>query len=88
VNNNERKAQEKKINHPKCVLEASLQTICILWPMLFINRFLALFVAVLILLVATYLGSKSGLLGKLSRNGMYGAVWLSIPLYVYLFPIT
>jgi len=83
-----RKVQEKKINPRKWVLQASLQTLYVLWPVLLINRFWFLFVAVLVLIVATYLGLQDSLLGRLSRTGMYGAVLLSIPLYVYLLPGT
>ncbi len=68
----------------KVVLQASLVTLCVLWPVIFINKFWSLFVAVLILVIATYLGSQKGLLGRLTKNGVFGGIWLTIPLYIYL----
>jgi hypothetical protein len=72
----------------KQVLQASLLTLCILWPSVFLNLFWALFVAVLLLVVAIYLGSQKGLIGRLSKNGVFGGIWLTIPLYIYLLPST
>ena len=78
------KEQEDSRFAYKVVLQASLVTLCILWPVVFISLFWALFVAVLILVVATYLGSQKGLFGRLAKNGVYGGIWLTIPLYIYL----
>ena len=82
------KGQEDRKLAYKIVLQASLVTLCVLWPVIFINMFWALFVAVLLLVVATYVGSKKGLFGRLSKNGVFGGVWITIPLYIYLLPGT
>jgi hypothetical protein len=50
--------------------------------------FWAIFVAVLLLVAAMYLGSQKGLIGRLSKNGVFGGIWLTIPLYIYLLPNT
>lgn len=78
------KWQEDKKFAYKTVFQASLFTLCILWPVIFINMFWALFVAVLLLVIATYVGSQKGLFGRLSKNGVFGGIWLTIPLYIYL----
>ena len=82
------KGQENSKLAYKVVLQASLITLCILWPVIFINKFWALFVAVLLLVVATYIGSQKGIFGRLSKNGVFGGIWLTIPLYIYLLPNT
>jgi len=82
------KSQENKIHALKWILQATLGTLCVLWPIILINKFWVLFVAALTLVFATYIGSQGGLFGRLSKNGIYGGVWLSIPLYVYLLPNT
>ncbi len=76
--------KEDQVQYLKWVLQATLGTICVLWPVLFISKFWVLFVAALLLVIATYLGSQGGLFGRLSKNGMFGGFWLTIPLYVYL----
>lgn len=78
------KNRSDKIATVRWVVQASLGTICILWPLAFLNRFWVLFVAIFILVVATYLGSQNGAFGRLSKNGIFGGVWLTIPIYVYL----
>lgn len=78
------KGQEHSKVAFRVVLQASLVTLCILWPVIFINKFWALFVVVLILVIATYIGSQKGLLGRLTKNGVFGGIWLTIPLYIYL----
>lgn len=82
------KRVEVKVQSLKWVLQATLGTICALWPVLFISKFWVLFVAALLLVVATYMGAQGGLFAKLSKNGMFGGLWLTIPLYVYLLPNT
>ena len=66
------------------LLQATLFTLCVLWPILFLSLFWVLFVAVLLMVFATYLASQKGLFGKLVKNGVFGGIWLSIPLYIYL----
>lgn len=68
----------------KVLLKTSLITLCVLWPAIYIDMFWALFVTVFLLVVATYLGSQKGPFGRLAKNGVFGGVWLTIPLYVYL----
>ena len=70
------------------VLQATLVTVCILWPIVFVNLFWVLFLAVLLLVIATYLASQKGMYGRLIKNGVFGGIWLSIPLYIYLLPNT
>jgi len=82
------KEQEDKKLACKMVLQASLVTICILWPVIVVDMFWALFVAVLLLVVATYIGSKKSLFSRFSKNGVFGGIWLTIPLYIHLLPHT
>ena len=50
-----------------------------------INQFWVLFLALLILVVATYIGSNKKIAqGSFIKNGVFGGFWLLVPLYVFL----
>lgn len=46
--------------------------------------FWSLFVAVLIVIVATYHGSQQGPFGRLLKSLVFGGLWLTIPLYIFI----
>ena len=49
------------------------------------NLFISLFVVTLILVLAIYIGDKKfGHNRALIKNGIYGGIWLSMPIYIYL----
>lgn len=76
--------REDKISSLKWVLQATLGTLCVLWPILFINQFWVLFLAALVIVFALFVGAQGGVFGRLSKNGIFGGIWLTIPLYFYL----
>ena len=73
-----------KVHSLKWILQATLGTACILWPVLFMSTLWFLPVAALLMVVAAYLGAQGGLFGRLSKTGMLGGFWLTLPLYIYL----
>ena len=82
------KGQENSKQAYKIIWQASLITVFILWPAIFLNKFFSLFIAALLLAIATYIDAQKGLFGRLSKKGVLGGIWLTIPLYIYLLPNT
>ena len=82
------RSHENKVDPVKWLLQCTAGTLCILWPVMFQNMFWVLFLAVLIVVVAIYVGAQGGLFGRLFKNGVFGGIWLTIPLYAYLLPNT
>ena len=63
---------------------SSLCMLAILSTAMYTNLFFTLFIAVLIVVVALYIGDASKLQkGKIIKNGVFGGLWLSIPIYIY-----
>ena len=66
-------------------LSSSLAIFLSLGGLMLVNMFWVLFVAFLVLLIATYIGGneKFGHC-KPMKNGVFGGFWLLVPLYVFL----
>jgi len=82
------KNQESQKAAIRTVVQGSLIGVCILWPSIFISMFWAIFVAVLVLVVAVYFGSQHGNKGHLIKHGVFGSLWITLPLYIWLLPNT
>ncbi len=69
----------------KSFFGASSITVFLLCPSIAINLFWSLFIAVLILVIALYIESaRKESNGKLIKNGVFGGLWLTVPIYAYL----
>jgi len=69
----------------KSFYSSSAITVLILVSGIAMDRFWSLFIAVLIVVLALYIESaRVESNGKLIKNGMFGGLWISIPIYVYL----
>lgn len=79
------KDQESTLQAYKIMLQSTLVSLCILWPVLFVSLLWVLFVAVILAVSAIYFSSQKGLFGHLAKQGVFGGIWLTAPLYVLLF---
>lgn len=72
----------------ECKLSFLLSSMCVLTMLIvfmYANLFFALFGAVLVLALASYIGDHKKIRNSFAlKNGAFGGLWLSIPIYVYL----
>ncbi|MEC9263291.1 MAG: hypothetical protein VYD53_18200 [Pseudomonadota bacterium] len=65
-----------------------LSTVCcvtVLSIFMLLSLFWVLFIAALILAIASYLGSNTNIKNSAAfKNGVFGGVWLMVPIYAYL----
>ena len=78
VNDKERPAQ---VSFAVTTLAVFLALVILIW----INLFIALFGAALVLSFALYISDREKTVyGKEIRNGAFGGLWLSMPVFIYL----
>ena len=78
-----KRSVEKSVVY-KYLLTATGVSVALLLPAIYFDLFWSVFVGVILMVIATYLGSQHGNKGALIKNGILGGVWLIIPWYLHL----
>jgi len=72
----------------KYLLTATLVSVALLIPAISFDLFWSIFVVVILVVIANYIGSQHGNKGVLIKSGVFGGVWLIIPWYLHLVSYT
>jgi hypothetical protein len=82
------KRAEDQYSVYKYLVSSSVVTLIILVFVISISMFWSILACILMLVIASYLGSQHAGVGRLIKDGVFGGFWLVIPWYLHLLSYT